>query len=107
MSGRTTSFDSYVPSHIQQWAEDLLLHQASAQSQEDASRSVIASGKYNAIEEEVIVGGRRSTECSDDDINEEHRQPTFARHMFMSKNAHRVACLLASARLIQTVCAEG
>jgi hypothetical protein len=63
---------------------------------------VTRSLKYNAIEEEVIVGGRRGAQCSDDE--DEHR--AFGKHMFESKKAHMVACLLASARLIQTVCNE-
>eukprot|EP00961_Rhodomonas_salina_P188266 2540790-Rhodomonas_salina.1 len=87
----TTSTDDLLfPAHVQQWAEELQ-HMASApHTANEASLE-----HYNEIEVEVIVGGRR---CFEEDESVE-----FGVHKFKNKKAHRVACLLASARLISTL----
>eukprot|EP00961_Rhodomonas_salina_P271908 3674057-Rhodomonas_salina.1 len=53
---------------------------------------------YNDTEAEVIEGGRRCARVETSEDDEEGQ--VFGRHMFQSKKAYRVACLLASARLI-------
>lgn len=61
----------------------------------------------NEIEAEVLEGGRRRRRTSEGSCDDERTQTkdselVFARHMFESKKAHRVACLLASARLLSS-----
>eukprot|EP00961_Rhodomonas_salina_P254160 3434886-Rhodomonas_salina.1 len=56
---------------------------------------------HNEIEAEVIAGAWRCASVESMDDGDE--SPAFGRHMFENKKAHRVACLLASARLIASL----
>eukprot|EP00961_Rhodomonas_salina_P146667 1974809-Rhodomonas_salina.2 len=80
-----------MPTHVQQWAEELQ-HKASVPN----SATGASLEHYNEIEAEVIVGGHRCSGGNDEDSK-------FGRHKFKDVKAYRVACLLASARLISTL----
>eukprot|EP00961_Rhodomonas_salina_P261963 3540531-Rhodomonas_salina.1 len=87
--------DSFVPSHVKQWVSDM-------EQAQEAEVSTKAAFPTNAIEAEVIEGGRRRKNCTDEETDTKEDEVAFARHMFENKKAHRVACLLASARLISS-----
>ncbi len=102
MNSTTTTLiteESYVPAHVQRWVSDMLDKTSVPHSSKDE-----ALESYNAIESEVIEGGRRSSriEACESSSDDESHEPMFGRHLFQNKKAHRVACLLASARLISS-----
>eukprot|EP00961_Rhodomonas_salina_P266034 3595921-Rhodomonas_salina.1 len=95
--------NQFIPAHVKQWVcemqEEAYKQRVSTKKTALASTPLDSHRRsYNDIEAEVIEGGRRcaSVETSGED---DGGQP-FGRHLFESKKAHRVACLLASARLI-------
>eukprot|EP00961_Rhodomonas_salina_P261943 3540287-Rhodomonas_salina.1 len=65
-------------------------------------------GEFNEIEAEVILFQRSSSSWakSGKSSDKETSEDEFGRAMFRSKKAHRVACLLASARLISSFANE-
>eukprot|EP00961_Rhodomonas_salina_P192739 2601300-Rhodomonas_salina.1 len=115
MDNTFTRSESFVPSHVQQWVREIEQAQNEAEGFEErqhqtsqGERAQREHSTNNDIEAEVIQGGRRrsSGEAFDDEKRQHSSSSgcstggTFARHMFENKKAHRVACLLASARLI-------
>jgi hypothetical protein len=97
----TTTLDSqeYVPAHVRRWVIEMEKTISTPNSLLHKHEMVQMS--CNAIESEVIMCGRRYLRIDACD-NEESHSPKFGRHLFQDKNAHRVACLLASARLISS-----
>eukprot|EP00961_Rhodomonas_salina_P140146 1885979-Rhodomonas_salina.1 len=93
----------FIPAHVQEWVSEIVSKQDSLEEVTDSTLE-----RYNEIEAEVIVGGRRS--CSDSADDEEgsgsgsfRGEGIFKRELFENKRAHRVACLLASARLLASL----
>ena len=95
-----------MPAHVKCWVSDML--DKTSEPNSPSNKDELGLMSYNDIESEVIVGGRRSSrieacESSSDDESQEHM---FGRHLFQNKKAHRVACLLASARLISSFASD-
>eukprot|EP00961_Rhodomonas_salina_P121366 1633504-Rhodomonas_salina.1 len=98
--------NDFLPAHVQQWVCEIQQEASRPRASEKAPASAptqtdFPRTSYNDIEAEVIEGGRRCARVETSEGDEEGQ--VFARHMFQSKKAHRVACLLASARLIASL----
>eukprot|EP00961_Rhodomonas_salina_P251998 3406667-Rhodomonas_salina.1 len=91
---------SNVPGHVQQWLGQM--EAAQHGSADEAEVSPLEG--FNDIENEVILVRQTSWskrgKTSDGEMTDDSQK--FERSMFQNKKAHRVACLLASARLLRT-----
>eukprot|EP00961_Rhodomonas_salina_P241469 3262269-Rhodomonas_salina.1 len=105
MASNSDTTNEYVPAHIQQWVCEMQ-EKISSRCMEEvtpppSAHTETAMVCHNAIKAEVIEGGRRCTRVvSKSSSDDEDESQAFGRHMYVNKKAHRVACLLASARLL-------
>lgn len=99
----------FVPVHVRQWVCEMQQEASKQHVSEEAKAAAPAQAEpaqvcYNDIETEVIEFRRRCpsglSDVSQTSSEQDDESQAFGRHMFQNKQAHRVVCLLASARLI-------